>query len=180
MRGIHRGPVNSSHKWPVTRKMFPFDDVIMESILGIMTLESLRRRHNLLRRPHTLPFEMNKWMQFNALNHCYFTIMNVYSLISVQRKVCIFDLLWYFDWIQSTINFCGKRQNTDSGKPIQIWPSCCFFTFSERSEEKANKRLDGQIRIGLRQRIRGNFPSTNVFLNGRGCALATWNTTETL
>ena len=25
----HRGPVNSPHKWPVTRKMFPFDDVIM-------------------------------------------------------------------------------------------------------------------------------------------------------
>ena len=29
VRGIHRGLVNSSHKWPVTRKMFPFDDVIM-------------------------------------------------------------------------------------------------------------------------------------------------------
>ena len=27
--GIHRGPVNSPHKWPVTWKMFPFDDVIM-------------------------------------------------------------------------------------------------------------------------------------------------------
>ena len=29
MQGINRGPVNSPHKWPVTRKMFPFDDVIM-------------------------------------------------------------------------------------------------------------------------------------------------------
>ena len=29
VRGIHQGPVNSLHKWPVTRKMFPFDDVIM-------------------------------------------------------------------------------------------------------------------------------------------------------
>ena len=29
VRGIRRGPVNSPHKWPVTRKMFPFDDVIM-------------------------------------------------------------------------------------------------------------------------------------------------------
>ena len=28
--GIHRGPVNSPHKWPVTRKIFPFDDVIMD------------------------------------------------------------------------------------------------------------------------------------------------------
>ena len=30
VRGFHQGPVNSPHKWPVTRKMFPFDDVIME------------------------------------------------------------------------------------------------------------------------------------------------------
>ena len=27
--GIHRWPVDSPHKWPVTWKMFPFDDVIM-------------------------------------------------------------------------------------------------------------------------------------------------------
>ena len=32
VRGIHRWPVNSPHKWPVTRKMFPFDDVIMNNI----------------------------------------------------------------------------------------------------------------------------------------------------
>ena len=29
VRGIHRRPVNSTHKWPVTRKIFPFDDVVM-------------------------------------------------------------------------------------------------------------------------------------------------------
>ena len=29
VRGIHRSPENSPHKWPVTRKMFSFDDVIM-------------------------------------------------------------------------------------------------------------------------------------------------------
>ena len=31
VRGIHRLPVNSPCKRPVTRKMFPFDDVIMQS-----------------------------------------------------------------------------------------------------------------------------------------------------
>ena len=30
VRGIHRWPVNSPHKGPVTRKMLPFDDVIMQ------------------------------------------------------------------------------------------------------------------------------------------------------
>ena len=29
VRGIHRWPVNFPHKWPVTRKMFTFDDVIV-------------------------------------------------------------------------------------------------------------------------------------------------------
>ena len=35
--GIHRGPINSPHKWPVTWKMFPFDDVIL---LGYVTMTS--------------------------------------------------------------------------------------------------------------------------------------------
>ena len=30
VRGIHRWPLNSLHKWPATRKMFSFDDVIMQ------------------------------------------------------------------------------------------------------------------------------------------------------
>ena len=38
VRGIHWGPVNSPHKWPVTRKMFPFDDVIV--IISNMLLYS--------------------------------------------------------------------------------------------------------------------------------------------
>ena len=31
VRGIHRWPVNSPLKWPVTRKMFPFDDVMFSA-----------------------------------------------------------------------------------------------------------------------------------------------------
>ena len=37
VREIHRGPVNFPHKWPVTRKMFPFDDVIM-GLTAIITI----------------------------------------------------------------------------------------------------------------------------------------------
>ena len=32
VRVVHQGPVNSPHKWSVTRKMFPFDDVMMHVI----------------------------------------------------------------------------------------------------------------------------------------------------
>ena len=38
---IHRGPVNFPHKWPVTRKMFPFDDVIMLRTGAILQTESV-------------------------------------------------------------------------------------------------------------------------------------------
>ena len=33
VRGIQRCPANSPHKWPVTRKLFPFDDVITTSVV---------------------------------------------------------------------------------------------------------------------------------------------------
>ena len=37
VQGIHRGPVNSPHKWPVTGKMLPFHDVTM--LVWTVTLE---------------------------------------------------------------------------------------------------------------------------------------------
>ena len=41
--GNSPGPVNSPHKGPVTRKMFPFDDVIMQSWICIgLPLKGLR------------------------------------------------------------------------------------------------------------------------------------------
>ena len=39
--GIHRGPVNSPHKWPVTRKRFPLDDVMVLSWLHKWPLRSI-------------------------------------------------------------------------------------------------------------------------------------------
>ena len=36
VRGIHRGPVNSLHKRPVTQKMFPFDDDMVNT--DVLTL----------------------------------------------------------------------------------------------------------------------------------------------
>ena len=36
-----RGPVNSPHKWPVTRKMFPFDGVIMKWSLWLSNCNAI-------------------------------------------------------------------------------------------------------------------------------------------
>ena len=40
VRVIHRGPENSPHKWPVTRKMFPFDDVIMKYRTAVLCIQA--------------------------------------------------------------------------------------------------------------------------------------------
>ena len=37
---INRGPVNSPHKWPVTRKVLPFDDVIIDTPLNVHSFSS--------------------------------------------------------------------------------------------------------------------------------------------
>ena len=43
VRGIHRWPVNSPHKGPVTRKVFPlFDDVIMQTSISQITPHTSR------------------------------------------------------------------------------------------------------------------------------------------
>ena len=46
VRGIHRGPVNSPHKWPVTRKLFPFDDVIMKCLRPVSLSGSHQLHHS--------------------------------------------------------------------------------------------------------------------------------------
>ena len=51
--GIHRGPVNSPHKWPVTRKMFPFDDVIMTVRFVVVKQDSL-----------FVSFTINPWWRY--------------------------------------------------------------------------------------------------------------------
>ena len=49
--GIDRPPVNSPHKGPVTRKMFPFDDVIMWDIV------------------HAYLFRFRPWCDFEGIRH---------------------------------------------------------------------------------------------------------------
>ena len=65
-RGISRWPVNSPHKWPVTRKIFPFDDVIMDhgnfsylSWLGLLQRRPCVEQYNVCtecRKPRKVQF----------------------------------------------------------------------------------------------------------------------------
>ena len=85
MREIHRSPVDTPHKGPATRKMFPFDDIITRN-----------RRHS------EVPCDFNPWAS-NTL----FTVLNRYNLIKgyseikldqIENKNCC-------TWLKNTINF---------------------------------------------------------------------------
>ena len=68
VRGIHRGPVNSPHKWPVTRKMFPFDYVIMKQ-----WLVPVQHRNSASTNNNLLPAESKQilWWNFNQNIHIF-------------------------------------------------------------------------------------------------------------
>ena len=59
--GIHRWPVHSSHKWPVTRKMFPFDDVFMLRACFFSHMFTDIKRH------HVITY-MHQWKPYSHSN----------------------------------------------------------------------------------------------------------------
>ena len=84
LRGIHRWPVNSPHKWPVTRKMLPFDDVIMyENSTAVRSLLWLHSRSDVLRL---------------LLLYCtqHPAIMGMYYDICVWRFWKLYNVKWEF------------------------------------------------------------------------------------
>ena len=68
--GNSPGPVNSPHKGPVTRKMFPFDDVIMTN-LGSRCLTGALYPHLKNRAFTNMTFESFLWTSYNLKNISY-------------------------------------------------------------------------------------------------------------
>ena len=65
---IHRGPVNSPRKWPVTRKMFPFDDVIMIACVFWKLLYAI------IPLVHVIP---NGWMSSGRGNNSTMCVLKI-------------------------------------------------------------------------------------------------------
>ena len=77
VRGIHRWPVNSPHKWPVTRKMFHFDDVIM-SLLPIVfaAWRWMRTKGQIFRSLKPVSECMWQFKRTTVSNACLLTVCN--------------------------------------------------------------------------------------------------------
>ena len=107
-------PVNSPHKWPVTRKMFPFDDVIMSwygngfGITGHLLWES----------------NDQQWIPPTKCQYCG-TLMIRY-LLSGKLSNC--------RWFEMPSRSCMKQESSYIRLPWHIhkkWQSVCkdVFTF---------------------------------------------------
>ena len=63
VRGIHRWPVNSPHKGPVTRKMLPFDDVIMSGpFMDLKPGDILKTVHSNLSSSLIMAWVASRWV----------------------------------------------------------------------------------------------------------------------
>ena len=95
VRGIHRGPGNSPHKWPVTRKMFPFDDVIMCILIQV---------------------------QLRAINHdlnqtFIMTSTSPSSITGGNMVGILYDDRWLYSSVGSThLEFCCSMHTVSSNK----------------------------------------------------------------
>ena len=85
--GNSPGPVNFPHKWPVTRKMFPFDDVIMQQ----------DRRWNADKPSATLDPYIPTWLTTSPANHrpANFWFFFFFTFKGICEKWCNLRSNWW-------------------------------------------------------------------------------------
>ena len=89
VQGIHRGPVNS-HKWPVTRKMSPFDGGIMRDLVITVSADFLGPNAVRPSESTALFFWYNSGVLLN---------MNTSSPITWYTEKCLLfnEIMWLID-----------------------------------------------------------------------------------
>ena len=115
VREIHRSPMNSQHKRPVTRKMFPFDDVIMllkQACSNIM-MADIRNKNNVFSVNQFNGYE--KFVFLKSHNHTFLCILICFpelkmDIFCIFHEVCDRNmvcqtLLWHHSNVrQRTLN----------------------------------------------------------------------------
>ena len=131
VREIHRGPVNFPHKWPVTRKMFPFDDVIMSiqypNQLGEMsysvTVVSCKKKH------HTQLYQMQTY-----------DVRNTPRDVNFCTGICTFDPPPPPPKKKKKKKTTKKNNNPPPPKPPQKKPTTHTITHKQKTTTKQTKR----------------------------------------
>ena len=133
VRGIHRWPVDSPHKGPVTQKMLPFDDVVIFSSYQLMTqcwqqqassrisILELRRQIEWLLGLHA------NYMDLENLRKTYRTFDQYICSVSVPTPVAN-------EYIEN-----GDQREPES---VPLYAEIKIETSSEDEEEDKNKRIE--------------------------------------
>ena len=123
VREIHRGPVNSPHKGPVTRKMFPFDDVIMVScilLIGYVNWFSMETVQlctcGFWPIPNIIPCQILVWFTISSRDRISLNILNIFGLLrrnfTENRPFTFwFEFCW---WIINIHKICFNQFTSPS------------------------------------------------------------------
>ena len=95
VRGIHRWPANSPHKGSVTWKMFPFDDVISDSVDSAIKLTLLKWRESRIytRAQAVTCYTMLKYHRRDPL--AFIPVKSLLEYSNYQSPSCVWNLhIW--------------------------------------------------------------------------------------
>ena len=153
VRGIHRWPVNSPHKEPVTWKMFPFDDVIIAYPKGrgvrcIMCIESI-----ISVAVKSLLYDMKCHVKLGHLTPEFVTVLNT-SDIPFQHKADFTWASWCFKSLSPQV-FVQQVVKVDINENIKILHYLTFL-------RGIHWRLDTPHKWPVMQK---QFPCHDIIMN---------------
>ena len=143
VRGIHRRPVNSPHKWPVTRKMFPFDAVIMLTVVDMKPSSNASRMRFLAKSQtpgrswldHThivskqIEIALVSWLKysffFNFGDCIFFNIMMCFTVS--MNFVGTKHWAIYAPWWRCKLRWSLKRKGCHVDKFVVTVSRSCHF-----------------------------------------------------
>ena len=99
VRGIHRWPVNSPHKGPVTQKMFPFHDVIIKKYKervkdGLHDVYTTQIPYQLMRTVQTQRMHQYRMLGPSYLHNRISYIANMAFLYWIRVQSCLNKQIW--------------------------------------------------------------------------------------
>ena len=138
MWGIHRGRVNSPHKWPVTRKMLPFDDVIMRWLNTDKSIVSFS------------PLQLQR---YESCINC----TTIWNLRKCFTGLLLTDFLWTLGKLDDIHHYqkLAKRPFLDEWwciiRYIAHWVGWTFWndTWPEKARTHSNISFDNHVKFHL-------------------------------
>ena len=113
----HWWPVNSPHKWPVTRKMFPFNDIIKIPCLGIADYDF----NELMDFWNTGNARI--WKGFPYIKHC-----TAFNMVYLSRYIYIWLELLFMSFMSFMYISSLHCTHYTSSPILPIW-QCCLFKY---------------------------------------------------